>query len=171
MSFESQGSPSSCAIETSNPAVLNSLYFPGDTSIFLNTALFSVNQAGGLAPPGGMVIIGNVTPTAGNNNSPPGAAALDFTAKANYQAANPKFIPNPGHPGVGFPNFQLYGFQNSDDNTNNWYTLGFMVRDMAGYVIPDPSCLVGNVPTSSIQGYLKKSSCFIAHSGVSVLGK
>ncbi|MBC7692162.1 MAG: hypothetical protein H7222_10360 [Methylotenera sp.] len=120
-----------------SPDTLDSLYFPGDERIYLNT-----DKLGGTTQSGANAII-----VVGQNNAPPNTSSI---------------IVNQLHPRVPVGGSrEVTGFANTDGTGGNSYHLAFALRDNAG-AYSAFGCPLTHVQTSQISTFLQKSSCFIA---------
>lgn len=135
------------------------IYTPGDTSISLNTGVFTMNPAslstGQPAPAGAVVIVGSGPSATQNAPGPAVSATTPPTASEVLSRVQATGGPSTVGPGV---------FQNTQGPSDpNYYNLNFYMRDYAGYLTPGNSqCQLSNIQTSAIEGFLTKSSCFIA---------
>lgn len=126
-----------------------SIYFPGDQEILLTTDAFGIGTSGttlalGSAPPMTVIVVGN-------EGAPP-------VVDQNYLGAN-TLLKRVTYGGSR----RVEGFINTTDGSDHKYGLGFMVRDASGVLAQSASCVISDgVQTSSIRGFLQKSSCFIA---------
>ncbi|MDR3606165.1 MAG: hypothetical protein P4M08_02160 [Oligoflexia bacterium] len=163
-----QGAPAqiSCP-DTAHDATI---YFPGDTSILLNTTGFNlVNQQSG---PANLLVLGNYSTS-------PNTATV-ATDEASFNTPNEYAIEQTVQLGSGPTPPQTFGgvsigpnvFLNSTTTTSYYYTLAFTIIDQAGFVaspsaFPSPAyspyCEVQNVQASQINGFLNKNACFIAN--------
>lgn len=126
---------------TLNCASMTNIYFPGDSQIFLNATGFSLS--GGVAPIFKIIALGN-----------DGSAAVPTSAFASANVVNDRV--NTG------PEEVVDGFTNTTDGTDHQYQLAFMARDLAGIVAIDNACTLSPVQTSEVEGFLRRSGCFIA---------
>jgi len=125
---------------------LESLYYPGDGRITMTPLSVLATST---IPTGGagmekVIVIGNEV----------GAAP---TFATNYESSNP-FVQRANYSDQPI---NVTGFTNTTDGTDHRYNLGFMLRDTTGQLISS-SCTQNNVQTSTIQGILGRSQCFIA---------
>lgn len=141
------------------PASLQKLYFPGDSSILLNTSLFlnSLTTAtmANRAPLNEILVVGvdDGTTTSG------GAGPVTDPTSSKFA---------PFSRGVGLPATQLVkGFTNTTapGGLDHNYWISFLLRDASGVLAtPPPSCFpIGPVQTSAVNGFLNKDSCFISN--------
>lgn len=136
-------------------------YIPGDTQIQLNTGVFTmtppqIQTGGGIAAPAAAMVIVASGPTATLNDVGPSVSgATGPTASEILNRVQITGGDTTVGPGV---------FQNTQGPSDpNYYNLNFFVRDNAGFLTPgNAGCQLSNVQTSAIQGFLGKSSCFIA---------
>lgn len=168
LSFQPNGgtiNPASCP----SGADLNSVYYPGDQRIYLDTTKFSAtgffqvptggSGTGSFASPSSLVI---VSQTAVNQNPP---TPLDALSGANA-FTNDIFARS----GIGATDEQITGFTNSVQGTSQVYNLSILVRDYAGFVSGNPGiagnltqgCRIPGVQTAEVAGFLRDSKCFIA---------
>ncbi|MBI4925511.1 MAG: hypothetical protein HY843_06255, partial [Bdellovibrio sp.] len=150
LNFQSKASSFTC------PS-LDSVYFPGDSQISIDTSLFTTTQTTGNATIDTLVVAGK---DAGSNDDVALVTTQDF-ATSNDIVARLK---------IGSSQ-KVDGFKNSTDTETHNYTLAFTVRDKAGVLYkydalsPFPSsCKITKVQTSEVLGFLSKSNCFIATS-------
>jgi hypothetical protein len=141
-----------CPATTGNGA--DTLYFPGDTQIFLNTTGFGLS--GGLSGPNQLLIAGAYSTT-------PGAANV-FLDQADFQVSN-AFVDVAGLNSSGA---SIGGFLDSNQTKSYYYSLGFAIQDLAAFVdvavSPTPgNCIIENVQATQINGFLNKNACFIAN--------
>ena len=134
-----------------SPGSLNSDYYPGDGLItILDASPFilaaPVGAAVAVAPAQSIFAIANLSPTA-------------ETYAPNFRSQN---MVSQGPFLSGGPPFNISGFTNTSNGADNRYRVGFMVRDAAGIMAYNNSCELSKVQTSTIQGFLNKSRCFIA---------
>lgn len=139
--FDAATTAYSCAV---TPA---SIYFPGDSMLILDTSNFSTVSSSYAAPMAAVLGVANRMPTA-------------VTLGSTYASSNS--IVNILGIGSGV---QMVGFENADIAGAS-YNVGFMPRDSTGIVYVDAVsstfCSMSNVQTAGIEGFLKKSKCFIA---------
>jgi hypothetical protein len=153
-------------------SLLDTLYFPGDGQILLNT-LSTFGLVTAISPPASVIAVANVVEAATNGPAPTPAtltlppANTTFTGYSFGPAlaalnSPGTTVPNSTGPGAGLTN--------SDATNSFYYTFGFAMQDSAGFVslLPpgetDPNyCLLPNVRVSHINGFLKQNSCFIAN--------
>lgn len=128
---------------TSCPSATN-LYFPGDGQIYFQTTGFSTTVTTGRAPLNRVIVVGN-----------DGAAATLSSTYSTDNAVSAVLSINSTDQVVS-------GFTNTTDGTDHAYQIGYMVRDVAGFVGSSASCALTDVRTSEVQGFLQKSRCFIA---------
>jgi hypothetical protein len=130
-------------------------YYPGDGQIFADTSGFANSTQA--APAGYAPLIAAIAALKLNNGAPVTNATF-LTPGVNDHISHidlGTFVP------VG-------GFNNLTSATDsvNTYGVSFLVQDAAGVVsVPTGvanACQISNVQTSAIQGFLSKSSCFIA---------
>ena len=145
--FETQSPTLAC------PSDKSSLYYPGDSQIFLNTSNFGFasNPPGNSLPSTLLVLVGNP----GNQ---PDYSSNYPTNNFNVQRLN-----------LGVPSAPVTGLTNLTP-----YNMAFMVRDVAGLIAPPTaqavpassppagSCGLEGVESEAINGFLKESKCFIA---------
>lgn len=132
---------------------LNNMVTPGDGQIQLNASYLGMTTGAGLAPAVQYLVIGQDRAVALT-------APLDFTA--TYRTGN-NFVSGPGS--FGNPNQTITGFTNSTQNGRHSYDISFLAQDATGVLIPPTStsaCVITPVETAVINGFLQKSSCFIA---------
>ncbi len=152
-SQDSTATALSLVFETTGPTMTSAncpssstFYFPGDGQISIDATPFSASISTGAAPTSSLIVVAN-----DNNGVPVRTSA--------YASSNSLYVRIP----VGTSNQILSGFTNTTTGSDHQYQLGYMIRDYAGMVGIAPSgCTTSNVQTSSIPGFLKKSSCFIA---------
>ena len=128
---------------------LKTSYIPGDAQIVVKTSLFRLVTSPGSAPAAQLYVVGQ------DNGSAP-------VTGSNYARANTYVS---GGLSLGFPTQNAGGFVNSTEDDRHSYELSFLMQDDAGIFVPpnDPiSCRLGPVETGAIEGFLKKSNCFIA---------
>jgi hypothetical protein len=151
-------------------------YQPGDGQITVDTSSFAVQfqpTPTGYAPITATVLVGK---SGSDLNSPTTGSGLAFSPVTAQPLNYPSGYTIFGRTGTasgenvtGFTNIQA-----SSDPADS-YDIGFLVRDAAGMVYtpaknttatapPTPldACVLIGVQTSAIQGFLSKSSCFIA---------
>ncbi len=126
---------------TSSCPSLSALYFPGDTKIFFDTTRFNGSGLVNGAPLNSVVVVGA-------NGTSPSLASIES---------------NSVHGRLAFGGVRdLTGFTNTTNGSDNSYTLGFLIRDHSGALLPLSTCSLSGVQTSSIQTFLNQSRCFIA---------
>ncbi len=120
---------------------LSALYFPGDTKIFFDATRFNGSGLVNGAPLNSVVVVGA-------NGTSPNLSSIES---------------NSVHGRLAFGGVRdLNGFTNTTNGSDNAYTLGFLIRDNSGALLPLSTCSLSGVQTSSIQTYLNQSRCFIA---------
>ncbi len=139
------------------PAALNNSVLPGDGQIFMDTSGFGVTSANPSAgaPAAGLVVVGQ------DSADPVRAGSLPYVAASDYASKNSVAIVA----GMGSVVTPIVGLKNTTDTEVHTYKLSFIGRDQAGLYVgasPVEECLLDPVETSTIQGFLKKSNCFIA---------
>jgi hypothetical protein len=156
LSFQdTRGDMSSCPDQYTQ-----SLYFPGDKSIYLDTTVYrskytapTLSGSGRVAPVNSLYISyttdTHLTPLAGSSTTPSPTPVYD---------ANPVLARN-----VGLDNSSelVTGLTNSTAQDPLFYNLSIFMRDAAGFVTTK-NCPLSNVQAAEIQGFLKESKCFIA---------
>ena len=135
------------------PSPVASAYLqPGDSQIFLNTSLFAQSLPSTVdANPANVTIVGQDTSM--TQSSP----VVDETF--NSPGVNTLVSQ------VGFsPSTPVPGFTNSTLAQEHIYNISFIAQDYAGiYVAPPPgTCILNDVQTADIEGFLAKGNCFIA---------
>jgi hypothetical protein len=138
------------------PTDMSNLYFPGDGKITLqNTAAFGISNGistanPGLPPASTLIVVWR-------DGATPDVSAAFATSGINSAP--------PARVTMGAPTADVSPFTNTTDGTDYKYDVSFMVGDFSGAVAAPANaaaCGVAGVQTSQIQGFLKKSSCFIA---------
>lgn len=150
--------PSGGSINTASCPAQNTLYQPGDQSIYLDTTGFqniyvgpSLTGTGRIAPVSSILMTYKTSPTL---NGAPSATTF----------SDPVFAR-----GIPFGNSSqlVTGFKNSTDQSQTYYNFSIFMRDAAGFVTAPAggygaSCSLNNVATAEIEAFLKQSKCFIA---------
>lgn len=135
----------------STAASQTDIYFPGDGQIFFNansgTNTFSLTTPTGAAPVTNVIVVANANPAAASMVSGYSKANTVSAVLANGSVMSP----------VG-------GFTNTTPSADHPYNMSYMIRDAAGLLstVSDSSTTLTGVRTSTVRGFLGKSSCFIA---------
>ncbi len=130
---------------------MNSIYFPGDGEIFVFPASYSIIVHDG-ATPGSEIASTNRAPISALVTVAKKGQGIDpnvtsaFRSNSNLVSIQPLSALS-----------SVSGFENG-----SFYGVGFMFRDAAGLIASNDTCVLQDVKTSEIQGFLKESKCFIA---------
>jgi hypothetical protein len=174
ISLQGQAGQITCPTPT---AQTDTLYFPGDQQISLNTSAFGET---GLSQPSSLIVVGNYSSSSGAcSAATPATVALDQTS---FQSGSAYSLLQNVQLGVGpqapytSGGTAVTGFVDSTQTVNNCYTLGFLVQDQAAFVASPvnlttavaavgnvPYCEAQNIQASQINGFLNKNACFIAN--------
>jgi len=122
-------------------------YTPGDGQISITTAFADAGSTGN-APLDQLIVVG-------------AEGAVPLISDSTFATVNAIV----GRLDIDSGSQTLSGFTNTTDGTDHLYSLRFSVRDSSGRVAPfetTSSCILDNVQTSEIQGFLGKTQCFIA---------
>ena len=136
---------------------LNNVYFPADSSILVNTGLFTGTAAATALSP-----VTTIVAIAKRNGTP------DVSTTA-FQSHNDNIGRLDYHAGTRV----FSGFVNasSANDTANTYTIDFMGRDLAGALAPfSTGCQLTGVQSLEVRGFLKKGNCFIASAAFRSVG-
>lgn len=132
------------------PSTYGDVYFPGDGSIsfFPASAFSSMVPESVSSAPIDTVIVAGLTP-ASSGTSPSGSTYSSYPLLAR--------VP------VSLGSFDMGGFRNTTNGSDNVYSIYFSARDVSGaFSAFSTSCAVHTVQTSQILPFLKKGNCFIA---------
>ncbi|MFL5812511.1 MAG: CFI-box-CTERM domain-containing protein [Bdellovibrionia bacterium] len=155
LSFQPNGgtiNPASCPSGTD----LNSVYYPGDKRIYLDTTKFSTlyqvptggSGTGTFAAASALVVVANSAV-----NATPATPDDSQTGFSNSIFARS---------GIGGTDEQVSGFTNSVPGTSYVYSLSVLIRDYAGFVNGPQGCRIPGVQATEVAGFLRDSKCFIA---------
>ena len=124
---------------------MDNLYFPGDGEISLDANVFTPHtpRNGIAAPLASLVVIGKED--------------ADPNTGTTFSSENPIY----SELALGGGAQPVKGFTNTTDGNDKKYNLMFGLRDASG-AVSSFVCPLRGVQTSAIQGFLGKSSCFIA---------
>lgn len=127
------------------------IYFPGDKEIFFQQNRVPVSTQTGSAPIQDLIIIGQrdggFVPT--DNTYPDNIDTNEGDIKSKIAYTEKEVT--------------IGGFWNTSNGSDNIYDLYVTVRDKAGLAATwSANCLVNDVQTSVIDGFLNESDCFIA---------